>query len=111
MKRTRLYRTLTVVTLAISAALPVVADASDLLDVYELSLKNDPNMATIEAQYEAAIEAKPQARSQILPLIYGSAEVDENKTKIKQSNNPAIPAGRTFDYGTNFFGLNLEQTI
>ena len=52
--------------------------AASLLDVYEQALINDPRIKEAFANKEAIIEAKPQARSFILPQLSGSASFSDN---------------------------------
>ena len=53
-------------------------NAASLLDVYEQALVNDPIIKEAFANKEAIIEAKPQARSFILPQLSGSASFSDN---------------------------------
>ena len=53
-------------------------NAVSLLDVYEQALVNDPRIKEAFANKEAIIEAKPQARSFILPQLSGSASFSDN---------------------------------
>lgn len=48
---------------------PAADAAEDLLDVYQRALQSDPQIREAEANYLAAAEVKPQARSFILPQI------------------------------------------
>ena len=52
-------------------------NAASLLDVYEQALVNDPRIKEAFANKEAIIEAKPQARSFILPQLSGSASFSD----------------------------------
>ena len=45
-----------------------IGNASSLLDVYQEAIINDPRIKEAFANKEAIIEAKPQARSFILPM-------------------------------------------
>ena len=53
-------------------------NAASLLDVYEQALISDPRIKEAFANKEAIIEAKPQARSFILPQLSGSASFSDN---------------------------------
>ena len=53
-------------------------NAASLLDVYEQALINDPRIKEAFANKEAIIDAKPQARSFILPQLSGSASFSDN---------------------------------
>jgi outer membrane protein len=53
----------------LQAFIGVANAAEDLMDVYQRALQNDPGIREAEAAYLANLEAKPQARSSILPLL------------------------------------------
>jgi outer membrane protein len=102
----------TFTTLLLSATLltPATVSASDLLDVYQLSLKNDPRLSAVHAQYNAAIEVKPQARALVLPLVSAVGNVDRNRDKIIDTNTAAFTPGTTH-YNSKSYGLSLNQTL
>ena len=52
--------------------------AASLLDIYEQALVNDPRIKEAFANKEAIIEAKPQARSFILPQLSSTASFSDN---------------------------------
>ena len=66
--------TLLRIALAICAALalPGVAPAADLTEIYHRALRNDPQLREAEANHLAALEARPQALSALLPQLTGS---------------------------------------
>ena len=41
----------------------------NLIDIYQRALQNDPVIREAEANYMVMLEAKPQARSSILPSL------------------------------------------
>src|ERR1700722_12805636 len=69
-------RLLTLFALCVSAA---SAPAADLLAVYQRALQNDPQLREAEANRLAALEAKPQALSALLPQLSGSGVVTREK--------------------------------
>jgi len=64
-------RLILAVALFTCAASPVSAE--DLMEIYERALQYDPIIREAEASYLARLEAKPQARSAILPFLSLSA--------------------------------------
>ncbi len=60
-----LYRLITVAGL-LALAQPGSAQ-EDLMNVYQRALQNDPLIREAEAIYLASLEARPQARSNLLP--------------------------------------------
>ena len=76
--------------------------AADLLAVYQRALQNDPQLREAEATRLAALEAKPQALSTLLPQLAGNAKISRERDtgSINQTQSlalppcgPAIPAG------------------
>src|SRR5882762_7784982 len=78
------------------------APAADLLAVYQRALQNDPQLREAEATRLAALEAKPQALSALLPHLSGNGQISRERDtgSINQTQvlalppcGPAIPAG------------------
>src|ERR1700744_567870 len=78
------------------------APAADLLAVYQRALQNDPQLREAEATRLAALEAKPQALSTLLPQLAGNAKIsrerdsgsiNETQSLALPPCSPAIPAG------------------
>jgi outer membrane protein len=97
--------------------------ASDLLAVYQRALQNDPQLREAEANRLAALEAKPQALSALLPQLSGTGTVtrerDTGSTNTTEPvTNPGGPAtlinfpfdGRT-NTTTHRYGVDLKQNI
>jgi len=59
--------------LASGILLATAGQAADLAEVYQRALQNDPLIREAEANRLAALEAKPQARSVLLPQLSASA--------------------------------------
>src|ERR1700744_3461589 len=79
------------------------APAADLLTVYQRALQNDPQLREAEATRLAALEAKPQALSSLLPQLTGNGQIsrerDTGTTNTTEAValppcGPAIPAGQ-----------------
>jgi outer membrane protein len=78
------------------------APAADLLAVYQRALQNDPQLREAEATRLAALEAKPQALSALLPQLAGNGSVSKERDVGSQNTTesvqlppcgPSIPAG------------------
>ena len=90
----------------------------DLLNIYQRALQNDPVIREAEAIYLATAEARPQARSSLLPQfsLNANATTADSKDPTPTTNfqtgapNQAIISSRT-ERDTSSFSLNLEQTI
>jgi outer membrane protein len=78
------------------------ASAADLLAVYQRALQNDPQLREAEATRLAALEAKPQALSALLPQLAGNGLISKERDVGSQNTTesvqlppcaPNIPAG------------------
>lgn len=101
-----------------------VALGADLLAVYQRALQNDPQLREAEANRLAALEAKPQAVSALLPQINGSGQVSkerdsgpDNNTVTEQltNNSPPVPVTTPFDGTTtttnHVYRVDLKQNL
>jgi outer membrane protein len=114
-------RSVIFLTLCICVAAP--ATASDLLAVYQRALQNDPQLREAEAIRLAALEAKPQALSALLPQLSGSGTISrERDTGSTNTTEPVTnvggpPALITFPFEgrttttTHRYGVDLKQNI
>jgi len=79
------------------------ACAADLLSIYRDAQVSDPVYQSARAQYNASIEALPQARAGYLPLISGSASIFRNYVDVEI-------AGKE-NYTTKTYAVTLSQPI
>ncbi len=91
-----------ILAVAVAAAL-APAHADDLLAVYRDSLTSDPVYQSARAQYRAAVEVLPQARSGYLPLISGTASAFRNDVQFDN-----VPS---FAYNTTTYAVTLSQPV
>ena len=111
-----LYRLITVAGL-LALAQPGSAQ-EDLMNVYQRALQNDPLIREAEAIYLASLEARPQARSNLLPQFSFSVGAttsdskDPTPTTNFQTGQPslAVISSQTERDSTSL-SLNLNQTI
>src|SRR6202795_1456239 len=92
-------RLLTLLALFLCAS---AAPAADLLAVYQRALQNDPQLREAEATRLAALEAKPQALSALLPQLSGNGQgsregdtgsINQTQVLALPPCGPSIPAG------------------
>jgi outer membrane protein len=104
------------VLLALSGA----AAAKDLVGVFEDAVRNDPQIRQADANRLAAREARPQAWSNLLPQISGTAGAtrDHSSGTTPQVFNNAtntglviFPVQSTADTTRKQWGLNLRQSV
>src|ERR1700722_1672998 len=113
-------RLLTFIALCVSAN---PAPAADLLAVYQRALQNDPQLREAEAPRLAALEAKPQALSALLPQLSGSGVVTREKDLGSSNTTEPVSAPGTptvlesfpfdgrVDTTTHRYGIDLRQNI
>src|SRR5882757_5249820 len=72
------------------------APGADLLAVYQRALQNDPQLREAEATRLAALEAKPQALSPLLPQLSGNGQIarERDTGSINQPQTLALPPCR-----------------
>ena len=112
----KLFRLITVAGL-LGLAQPGSAQ-EDLMNVYQRALQNDPVIREAEAIYLATLEARPQARSSLLPQISLNASAttadstDNTPTTNFQTGVPTttVLSSQTERDSTSL-SLNLDQTI
>lgn len=109
-------RILIVVSLFICAASPVAAE--DLMEIYERAVQFDPVLRQAEAIYLARLEARPQARSALLPSLWFSAgsstshSEDPNRPINFASGQPDPDIiSREQDQRGSSFNVSLSQTV
>src|SRR6202035_6024484 len=66
------------------------ACAADLLAVYQRALQNDPQLREAEATRLAALEAKPQALSYLLPQLTGTGLISRERDTGSQNTTQAV---------------------
>src|SRR3984957_13343290 len=100
------------------------APAADLLAVYQRALQNDPQLREAEATRLAALEAKPQALSALLPQLSGTGVVTREKdTGSTNTTEPttgpgggpaaliSFPFAGRVDTTTHRYGVDLKQNV
>ncbi len=86
-------------------------NAASLLEVYQQALQSDPQIHEAEARRLAALEAKPQARGELFPQIFGNGSWSQDDASGAQFN---VATGTTpFDSSTDGTRWNVElrQTL
>jgi outer membrane protein len=115
-------RPLLLIALCISAG---SAPAADLLAVYQRALQNDPQLREAEATRLAALEAKPQALSALLPQLSGSGVVTREKDTGSTNTTEPVTTGaansatvlESFPFDgrvsttTHRYGVDLRQNV
>ncbi len=103
MKATNILLAATLSTLLLGSQ----AHADNLVDVYQAAQTSDPQLAAAEAQYEAALQAKPLARSAYLPQLNASASISQ----VDQEFTDANPIFEDTNFDRTNWGISLRQAI
>ncbi len=107
-------KTLLALALGACAAGPALAQDS-LLDVYQLAIRNDPAIREAEATYLASSEVKPQARSQLLPILNLQNTLSNRfqDTRGGALSPEGIPIGTRsiFEQDSDGWSISLSQTL
>ncbi|MDE2149914.1 MAG: TolC family outer membrane protein [Gammaproteobacteria bacterium] len=101
------------VTLCICAglALPGVAAANSLLEIYQEALSRDATLASAEHARDAAVEARPQAWAALLPHVTFSGNEQRQVSKFFSTTSRFLLGGFT-TYATNRgYTASLTQQI
>ena len=85
-------------------------ESLDLMQVYELALKSDAQLAAAQATFRASEEAVPQSRSALLPNIGMSAQTTHHRNAMLDSNS--IPnMNRTSNWNSHGWSATLSQPL
>ena len=94
------------------------AGAENLMEIYQRAVQSDPLIRQAEAVYLASLEARPQARSSVLPSLNFSTAA--NTANFKDPNRPTNFAtgvvdpnilSTEVDRDSTNWSLNLSQTV
>ena len=85
------------------------AYSADLIEVYNLAERNDPQFRQVAANKRAVLEQRPQAISQLLPQVGLSANTYRNSQDSTISSG--FGAGGEFDYNSHGYNVNLTQPL
>jgi len=86
-----------------------VLHALDLSEVVSLAHENDANFQIAHAEYIAAIEARPQSMSVLLPNI--DLNIFASDTASETSNSSGGFTNGKSDFSSNGYNLSLTQTL
>lgn len=85
------------------------AQTADLMEVYARAEANDPLFRQAQAAYEAALEEKPQARAQLMPLISLNANTFSHDQEI--STQSFSVGDREVGFNTHGYSLDISQPV
>ncbi len=87
-----------------ASALVASANATDLMQTYELARTGDPQLAAAESGRLAQKEGAVQARAALLPQVNGSASLSRSRNELD-----AVPGSTTNT--SRSYGLRVDQSV
>ncbi|MCZ6617041.1 MAG: TolC family outer membrane protein [Gammaproteobacteria bacterium] len=96
--------------LVLSCLTGPVEAANDLLETYQAARTNDPRFQVAFYEYEAAKEAIPQARAELLPGVTLDLRGAETKQNILDRNQAIFGEGRT-RFTTKSYSFQASQPL
>lgn len=90
-----------------------IAKAENLVQIYELAVKNDPKLQEAQANRDAILETKPQSIARLLPTISATADATHNsvRSKFQERELGFIAGGRDIDFWNQNASVTLTQPI
>jgi outer membrane protein len=99
-----------IAAIAFAAALPLSAQAENLLQVYRDARAYDAQYAAARYALQAGQEKLPQGKALLLPNIGLSANLTDTRFKL-DSNNPALLPDAQRNFRSDGYTLSLTQPI
>ncbi|MCK5893052.1 MAG: TolC family outer membrane protein [Endozoicomonadaceae bacterium] len=98
-------------TLLIATMIVQAGESMDLLDIYDLALSNDAELAAAQASWQASREVVPQGRAALLPNVAVSANTADNRSSQLLANG--LPSGkhRTDNWNSHGWSATLRQPL
>ena len=87
--------------LAAGLLLPQFAAAANLSEIYEMAASRDSVIQASRAQYQAAVEALPLARSTLLPQVALTGDIAKNEVNDDQDGS----------FDSNSLGASITQFV
>ncbi|KQH74820.1 TolC family outer membrane protein [Xylella fastidiosa subsp. sandyi] len=96
--------------LAVTTTLfPVVSQATNLLQVYEMARAADPQLSAAESTRLYSVEGQVQARAALLPQMSGTATLARSRTEYDGISGSAISKNRQYSINGNQTLFNWSQ--
>jgi type I secretion outer membrane protein, TolC family len=104
-----LYKSVNLIAAITLAWYCPAAVSADLMEAYALAETSDPVYKEAVAAYHATLEAKPQARSRLLPLISLNANTTSHNQDIT-TEAFAVSSGEV-EFNTHGYSLDISQPV
>jgi outer membrane protein len=108
---TWMIKTIKSLTLITALLMSLTAQAETLWEIYEQATRSDPAIREAEANMQAQMQAKPQARAALLPQINAQAGYDQTMVDGDQPNNLGTQVPIKTETKSTQWGFGLSQTL
>jgi len=95
----------------LGASPPATAQATDLMDVYELSVRNDATFQAAAATHRAAQHSPDIARAGLLPTIDATASTSGNLIKSKVGGSVFNPSSGSRKFNDHDYTFTVTQPL
>lgn len=98
---------------ALWLALVGPAQATDLLQIYQLALDHDPRLREAQARRDSALENRPQAIARLLPTLSMNGRLTRNsvEAKFKQAELVFLIGARNVGFWDSRASVDLVQPV
>lgn len=83
----------------------------DLLEIYDLALQNDAELAVARASWKASTEVVSQGRAALLPNIGVAANTTDNRSSQLLANRLSSGSDRTDNWNSHGWSATLRQPL
>jgi len=95
---------------ALSLLLSINCFGADLMSVYNLAEKNDPEYLQALASHRVTLESRPQALSQLLPSVNLSADTVRHDQDISSAKG-SVGSGGEVNFNSRGYTLSVSQPL
>lgn len=96
----------TLLCLLFAFGVPFMSHATDLMDIYQQALDNDPLFKQAYSTYMSSSEAIPQARSALYPQMGIKAQIARNYENVVTADGSLVST-----YNSNYWQVNSSQAL
>ncbi|KTD38675.1 outer membrane protein TolC [Legionella nautarum] len=96
----------TLLCLLFAFGVPFMSHATDLMDIYQQALDNDPLFKQAYSTYMSSSEAIPQARSALYPQVGIKGQISRNYENVVTSGGSLVST-----YNSNQWQVNSSQAL
>lgn len=88
-----------------------LAQAADLMNVYQLAVNNDAHLQAARYEFKASSEAIDQAIAGLLPVISAEGSYTKSEQEIISSDNTVFDSAGKTDFTTQTYGITMNMPV